>query len=118
MHVEDTRDPALGTTRKMESMSDLVAEMILGACEDDEDAAADAAALAAARRVVVESASFASSTAALAVADIDVDIDIDVHLDVDAAWEPSRRRPFVAVVAALGLLALAASAGITFLALR
>jgi hypothetical protein len=110
MYAEDTLDPALVTTRKMESMSDLVAEMVLGACDEDDDAAADAAALAAARRVAVKPdcvappASAAAPPAPVMVAEI--------------AQEPSRRRPIIGMVAALGLLALTASAGITFLVLR
>lgn len=78
MHAEATLDVSDVSTRKVERMSDLVAEMVLGACWDDDESAAaamaDFVALQAARHV---------SIAPPADFDVDVDLDVDVELDED-----------------------------------
>jgi hypothetical protein len=66
-HVEDT-------TRKLESMSEIVAEMVLGAFDDAlSEAVADAAALLASRTISVAS----TMPAPADFADIDIDVDVE-----------------------------------------
>lgn len=110
MQAEQTLDPSDHSTRKIESMSDLVAEMVLGAVDEDESSAAamaDAAALEAARSVSV--APLASTfPPALSAPDVDTDV---------RAFDGSRRRARVATFMTIGALLLAGS-GIAALAAR
>jgi hypothetical protein len=118
MQAEATLDPSDLSTRKVESMSDLVAEMVLGARDDDDEssaaALADAAALEAARSV-----SFAPIAPAPPITPAfhhDVAMDVDVEWDA-RAHDGSRRRGRVALVVTLGALLLAGS-GIAVLVTR
>lgn len=74
MQAEATLDPSDVSTRKVERMSDLVAEMVLGACWDDDEssaaAMADLVALHAARHVSIAPPA-------------DFEIEVDVVLDDD-----------------------------------
>ena len=104
MHAEDTFDPSHAATRRIESMSDIVAEMVLGACGEDESSpGADAAALEAARSIAIAPPPPARSSASV--------------LAAPRPRTPSRGRAWVAILAA-GALVLFGSAIALFLTLR
>ena len=119
MQAEATLDPSDLSTRKVERMSDLVAEMVLGACADDDEssaaAIADAAALRAARTVtitppappVIASPVVAPAITAHPVLRLpdEVDVERETH-----ALDGSRRRVRVAALMTFGALVLAGSA--------
>lgn len=76
MHAEETLDPAEAATRKVERMSDLVAEMVLGACWDDDESSSAAMADLVALHV-------ARSVSIAPPADVDVDVDVEIDLDLE-----------------------------------
>lgn len=106
--AENTLDPSQLATRKVDGLSDLVAEMVLDACEQDESAAAaaaDAAALAAARSVAI------GSPPAPRVDSQHIDMQrVLAQLEPSAAPRAAARHAVVATFAALVVVGSAVAA--------
>lgn len=124
--AEDTLDPSKLSTRRVESMSDIVAEMVLGACDGSESEAAalaDAAALAAARKISVPPDAPLAPIAPLAPMALapppsfspppSLPPHLDVDLDRIPDFRPARSRVLVATFAALAVVASAVFALVT-----